>query len=76
MLPTAKDISIEFGFSSPNAAQDYIEALIKKGWFKRRSKNTVRTNYKPIFIDIVVTQKKEITLIKKQAKRKSKLKEK
>jgi hypothetical protein len=76
MLPTAKDISIEFGFSSPNASQDYIEALIKKGWFKRRSKNTVRTNYKPIFIDIVVTQKKEITVIKKQAKRKSKLKEK
>ena len=32
--PTRMDISDEMGFSSPNAAQEHLEALERKGWIK------------------------------------------
>ena len=59
-LPTFADISDEFNFSSPNAAQEHIKALIKKGWLEKRSAKAVKLNYKPIFIELTLTRTEEV----------------
>ena len=71
-LPTIKEISDELGTKHPNASHQHIQALIRKGWLKKASSKKRLANYKPVFIDIDVTHKKEITVIKTQAKKKTK----
>jgi SOS-response transcriptional repressor LexA len=36
--PTLREISAEFGFSSPNGAQSFIHALRRKGYLERGRK--------------------------------------
>ncbi len=59
-LPTFADISKEFKFSSPNAAQQHIKALIKKGWLERASKKRKKSNYKPIHIELTIIRTEDV----------------
>ena len=59
-LPTLKEIASDLGMSSPNAANDFIKSLVKKGWLEKRSDKSKRANYKPIFIELTITRTEEV----------------
>tara|TARA_Y100000361_G_scaffold124036_1_gene116951 strand:+ start:274 stop:528 length:255 start_codon:yes stop_codon:yes gene_type:complete len=59
-LPTFAEISHGCKFSSPNAAQEHIKALIKKGWLEKASKKRKKLNYKPIYIELTITRTEDV----------------